>query len=237
MHRRKFRIAHDAKTAMCIISIIRLICPRMSACYNIFNYYLWAERSMEINMERRKDKNKMFIVRKRQVAATALILLIGIAGYLNLSIKDGESDPNIAVMYNEATKKLGEAKMVNSSSDSPSNAYFTNAKLEREKKRDESIEMLTEILNSQGVDAESRENAKTQIELLAQFTECEVTAENMIRAKGYEDCIVFMGENVTSIAVMTEGLNEIEAANIIQIAVDTGACSASEVKIVEIKPN
>ena len=46
-----------------------------------------------------------------------------------------------------------------------------------------------------------------------------------------------MGENVTSIAVMTEGLNEIEAAAISQIAADTGACSAEEVKIVEIKPN
>ena len=188
-------------------------------------------------MERRKDKNKMFIVRKRQVASVCLILLIGIAGYLNLSIRNGADDPNVSVMYNEASKKLGEAKMVNSNPVQTENAYFTNAKLDREKKRDESIEMLTEILNSPGADAESKENAKTQIELLAQFTECEVTAENMIRAKGYSDCIVFMGENVTSIAVATEGLNETEAANIIQIAVDTGACDASEVKIVEIKPN
>ena len=46
-----------------------------------------------------------------------------------------------------------------------------------------------------------------------------------------------MGENVTSIAVMSTGLNEIDAANITQIAVDTGACTPEEVKIVEIKPN
>ena len=188
-------------------------------------------------MERRKDKNKMFIVRKRQIASVSLILLIGIAGYLNLAIKDGESDPNVSVMYNEASKKLGEAKMVNATDAKLNNTYFTIAKLEREKKRDESIEMLTEVLNSQGADQESKENAKKQIELLARFTECEVTAENMIRAKGYSDCVVFMGENVTSIAVMTEGLNETEAANIIQIAVDTGACTADQVKIVEIKPN
>ena len=57
-------------------------------------------------MERRKDKNKMFIVRKRQVAAVSLILLIGIAGYLNLSIKDGAEDPNISVMYNEITEAI-----------------------------------------------------------------------------------------------------------------------------------
>ena len=39
-------------------------------------------------MSRRNEKNKMFVVRKRQIAAIALILLIGVAGYLNLSIKN-----------------------------------------------------------------------------------------------------------------------------------------------------
>ena len=190
-------------------------------------------------MSRRNEKNKMFVVRKRQIAAIALILLIGVAGYLNVSIKNGDEDPNISVMFNEASKKIGEAKMVNSDStdETKTSDYFTNAKMDREKKRDESIEMLSEILNSDASDAESRENAQAQIELLAKFTECEVTAENLIKAKGYKDCIVFMGENVTSIAVMTEGLNEIDAANITQIAVDTGGCTAEEVKIVEIKPN
>lgn len=189
-------------------------------------------------MERRKDKNKMVIVRKRQVAAVSLILLIGIAGYLNYAITSEETDPNVAVMYNDAAKKLGEAKMVSTQEESrPENEYFTNARMDREKKRDESIEMLTEIINSTGSDAESKEAAKTQIEMLVNFTDCEVMAENMIKAKGYSDCVVFMGENVTSIAVMTEGLSEDDAAGIIQAAVDTGACSADQVKIVEIKPN
>lgn len=185
---------------------------------------------------RRKDKNKMVVVRKRQVASVALILLIGIAGYLNLSIKNGS---NVSVMQNEQTKKLGEAKMVNSTNDgeAASSDYFTNARLDREKKRDESIEMLTEILNSESSDELSKENAREQIELLAKFTDCEVTAENLIRARGFSDCLVFMGENVTSIAVMSSGLNEIDAANITQIAVDTGGCTPEQVKIVEIKPN
>ena len=190
-------------------------------------------------MSRKNDKNKMFIVRKRQIAAVSLILLIGVAGYLNLSIKNEGEDPNISVIFNEAAKKLGEAKMVtsNNTEQTATSNYFTNARMEREKKRDESIEMLFEILNSEGSDAESKSNAQKQIEMLAKFTECEVTAENLIKAKGFKDCIVFMGENVTSIAVLTEGLNEIDATNITQIAVDTGACTAEQIKIVEIKPN
>ncbi len=208
-------------------------------------------KSKNIRNNERTKKNKMLVIRKRQVAAVSLILLIGIAGYLNMMIRDGEADPDISVMYNEASKRLGEAKMVNSTekveetteegeknnTEKVSGDYFTNAKIERETKRGESIEMLAEILNSSGADKESKENAQKQIEMLSKFTECEVSAENMIKAKGYGECIVFMGENVTSVAVSTNGLNEVDAAVICDLVAQTGAVNASSVKIVEIKPN
>jgi len=196
-------------------------------------------------------KNRMVVLRKRQVAAASLILLIGIAGYLNMTIQNGETDPNVSVMYTEASKRLGEAKMVNATEptqqeqeDTGKNNttavgtdYFSNAKMEREKTRGETIEMLTGMLNSTGADKEAKDNAQKQIEMLAKFTEGEVAAENMIRAKGYGDCIVFMGENVTSVAVETNGLNEIDAAVITELVANSGAVRADQVKIVEIKPN
>ncbi len=201
----------------------------------------------------KSGKNKMFVVRKRQVAALSLILLIGVAGYLNLTLSKSEADPGVAVMYQEASKKLGEAKMVNSTEQepaeeaeeageknndqSPSSAYFANARLEREKKRGESVEMLTGLLNSAEADKEAKENAENQIARLARFTEQETQAENMIRAKGYGDSVVFMGENVTTVAVETGGLNEIDAAVIVDLVSQGGEIKPEQVKIVEIKPN
>lgn len=195
-------------------------------------------------------KNKMLVVRKRQVAALALILLIGVAGYLNLTIRKSDTDPGVAVMYTEASKKLGEAKMVSSTEseaqdkeDGKNNTetisadYFTNARLEREKKRGESIEMLTGLLNSAEADKEAKDNAENQIARLARFTEQETQAENMIRAKGYGNCVVYMGENVTTVAVETNGLNEIDAAVITDLVAQGGEIAANQVKIVEIKPN
>ncbi len=201
--------------------------------------------------EEKTRKNRMVVLRKRQVAAASLILLIGVAGYLNMTIQNGETDPNVSVMYTEASKRLGEAKMVNATEpaqqeqeDAGKNNttvvgadYFTNAKMEREKTRGETIEMLTGVLNATEADKEAKDNAQKQIEMLAKFTEGEVAAENMIRAKGYGDCIVFMGENVTSVAVETNGLNEIDAAVITELVANSGAVRADQVKIVEIKPN
>ncbi len=205
---------------------------------------------MEQRTKRTNNKNKMFVVRKRQVAALSLILLIGIAGYLNLSLKSEKTDPSVSVMYSEASKKLGEAKMVNSTQeeaqekdDGKNNTqsvtadYFANARLERETKRGEAIEILKEILNSTESDKEAKENAQARITQLANFTEGETQAENLIRAKGYGDCVVYMGENTTSVAVSTNGLNEIDAAVITDIVANSGNIPADEVKIVEIKPN
>lgn len=196
-------------------------------------------------------KNKMLVLRKRQVAAASLILLIGIAGYLNMTIKDGAEDPNISVMYHEAAKRLGEAKMVNSTDaqeEQPEEKitnnemtvdsnYFVNAKMEREKTRAETVETLKAVLNSKEADKESKQNAQNRIELLSRFTEAEIAAENMIKAKGYGECVVFMGENATSVAVETNGLNEIDAAVIMELVSSGGVVSANQVKIIEIKPN
>ena len=203
-------------------------------------------------------RNRMLVVRKRQVAALSLILLIGIAGYLNLTLSESEPDPGVSVMYQEASKRLGEAKMVHSSEDEsakpteemtetakegeknntvkPSAAYFANTRTEREQKRGESVEMLKELISSPEADKESKKDAEAQIARLAQFTEQETQAENMIRAKGYGDCVVFMGENVTTVAVETNGLNEMDAAVIADLVAQGGAVRADQVKIVEIKP-
>lgn len=168
-----------------------------------------------------------------------------------MTIRKGEADPDVSVMYTEASKKLGEAKMVNSTETEENKkedeGKTTMQQLARtisptrkwngRKREAMSIEMLTGVLNSSGADKESKDNAQKQIEQLSKFTESEVAAENMIKAKGYGDCVVFMGENVTSVAVQTNGLNEIDAAVITDLVANSGACRADQVKIVEIKPN
>ena len=209
------------------------------------------KRKKEIRTEKKQEKkrqNRLFIVRKRQIAALSLILLIGIAGYLNLSLRQNEN-PSVSVMYDTAAKRLGEATMVNGEGEAeeakgvtnntkaPEGGYFETARMERQKKRGETVEMLTKLLNAQETDKEAKENAQAQISMLSRFSEAETASEQMIRAKGYGDCVVFMGENRTSVAVATDGLNEIDAAVITVLVASQGGIPAEQVKIVEIKPN
>lgn len=215
--------------------------------------------------EKGMEKNKMIVLRKKQVVAVSLLILIGIAGYLNWTFRNDAVDPDVAVMYQEASKKIGEAQMVNGDSareetdkaqntEKPaeesaapqsaapqnnaaqgSNNYFAQAKLDREVKRSESIEMLTQLISTQGTDKETKANAENEIQRMADYTEKETTMENMIRAKGFEETVVFMSADMVSVAVASEGLNEIDAAQIQDIVTSSCGYSADKIKIVEIK--
>lgn len=201
------------------------------------------------------QKNKMFVLHKRQVLATSLMLLIGVAGYLNYSLKEETEDPGISVMYQEATKKLGEAKMVATSEKNeavPTSAnvkegaknneakvsedYFAKARTERDKSRSSSMESYKEIINGNS-DGSAKEQATEALKELTKFTEAETAAEQLIRAKGYGECVVFMNTGGTSVAIKTNGLNEIDAAVILDLVAQSGAVSPESIKIVEIKPN
>lgn len=193
-----------------------------------------------------EKKGRMIVLRRRQITAFSLLILIGIAGYLNWSFQQDAVDPEVASVYNEVTKKLGEAQMVNadaaqsdaaaaSAAPTSTDDYFAQAKLERDVKRSESMDMLTGIINAQDTDKEARSRAEDEIHRLADYTEKETMTENMIKAKGFSETVVFMGENLISIAVKSEGLNEIDAAVLQDIAVSATGYTAEQVKIVEIK--
>lgn len=184
-------------------------------------------------------KNKMIVLKKKQLLAVVLIMLVAVAGYLNHSFTYDVADPDAVAVYNEATKKLGEAQMVTAEKSEPpapqySNGYFSEARMQRETKRDESIDTLLELIDSDGADSSAKASAQDQIALLASYTEKEIQMENMIKAKGFEDAVVFMGENLISVAVFSTGLNEVDAAVISDIAVNVTGYSAEKVNVVEV---
>ncbi len=98
------------------------------------------------------------------------------------------------------------------------------------------MESYQEIINGNG-DSAAKEQATKKLDELTRFTEAEATAEQLIRAKGYGECVVFMNAGATSVAIKTNGLNEIDAAVILDLVAQSGAISPESIKIVEIKPN
>ena len=172
---------------------------------------------------------------KKPAVAAAVLLLVCAAVYMNWRYTDN--------IQKNAGKTLGQTTLVSSQDgekgQEPTAApaeddYFATARLSRKQARDNAISMLKE--------AESDENAQTMkeangeaIQTLASYTVSEAQIENLVTAKGYADCVVFMGAESVSVVVAPPegGLTATDAARIKDIVISETDYTAEQIKIME----
>ena len=79
------------------------------------------------------------------------------------------------------------------------------------------------------------DEANRSIQTLADYAMLEGQIENLVVAKGYADCVAFMGENSISVVVSAEadGLQTEDVAKITDIVLSETAYTADQIKIME----
>ena len=110
------------------------------------------------------------------------------------------------------------------------------ARLTRQQARDSALSLLKEASENDDVDEETVNEAAKSIQTLASYTLSEAQIENMITAKGYDDCVVFMSEDGVSVVVSAgeEGLQTEDVARITDIVKQETGLSAESIKIMEV---
>ena len=94
-------------------------------------------------------------------------------------------------------------------------------------------DLLQEAADQPGADTSVANEASEGIAVLAGYTMKEAQIENLVTAKGYADCVAFMGEDSISVVVDT-GTGELTAedvAKITDITVTETGYPASGVKV------
>ena len=184
---------------------------------------------------------------KRNVVVAAIVLFVCVAVYLNWSY-NREDDTA------DAGKTLGEAALVGNQTsdplvsttpdpaasptpsaepDSTGTGYFASARLNRQQARDSALSLLQEAAASEDADQAMKDEANASIQTMASLTVSEAQIENLVTAKGYADCVAFMGEDSISVVVDT-GTGELTAedvAKITDIAMTETGYPASGIKI------
>ena len=164
----------------------------------------------------------------------------------------------------ESGKELGEAEFVNnntassltssteentssspadgdSSSSSASNIsssaeqYFAQAKVSRQQARDDAVDSLKEIIDSVQSSESAKAEAVKQAAEIAKNIEQESNIENLIKAKGFAECLAFLQNGECSVVVSSTGLLDNEAITIKDIVAGQSGISYDKIKIVEAK--
>ncbi len=196
------------------------------------------------------------ILRKRHIILASLVLALGVAVYLNYQFTavgndfmqtsasqgknygdaqfvDKNVNPNDAENDNNKNKEGGDENAA-ANAGNPQ-AYFTTARLNRQQSRDEAVETISQMIGQEGLDEEKKDALTMQATQIAQAVETETKVENMVKAKGFEDCMVYIDDEKANISVQTQGLLPEEAAQIKDIILRETNVSAENISIVEVK--
>lgn len=171
------------------------------------------------------------VFKRKQLVVAALAVMIGLAGYLNLS-----RAPEVEVQSDEAAVEsgyLGEAQLVDNPSDADD--FFAQARLDRETGRSKSIETFNSLIENEEADEASRAAAEEGVLTMAENTQTETAIENLIRAKGFADAVCYISDGKISIVVKADGLDSDAVAKITEIAAEQSGMNPDCVKIVEIQ--
>jgi stage III sporulation protein AH len=84
------------------------------------------------------------------------------------------------------------------------------------------------------VDQLTIDQANASIQTMATDTVTEAQIENLVMAKGYQNCIAFLGENSISVVVSApaEGLDSSDTARIMDIIVTETGLPTDQIKII-----
>ena len=163
-------------------------------------------------------------IKKRGAIYGVIALLLCVAVYLNWSYIDAPEDLLVA----EQTDPEDAAASAQDAADGTD--YFAASRLTREQARDEAVSTLKELSESEEADQTAKDEVAAQISALA-----EANIESLIRAKGYEDAVVMIGDDsVNAVVAPPEGGLQAEDVTVIKdIIISETGMSAGQIKIVE----
>lgn len=112
--------------------------------------------------------------------------------------------------------------------------YFSDARLQKETANSRAVETLNNLIKNPDSGKEAKESAQKQILGYADAQKSEVSCENIIKAKGFADCVVFINSANVTVVVKSEKLSDSDAAKIQQIITSQVKVDGKNVKIVEV---
>ena len=191
---------------------------------------------------------------KRNAVVATVLLFVCAAVYLNWRYAGNVAEDAAPAGQQQedeggSTKVLGDATLVGGvptiaadpaeSPEAPqapaASSYFDTARLSRQQSRDNALSLLREAAEQENAEQTAIDDANRAIQTLAGYTMLESQIENLVVAKGYADCVAFMGENSISVVVSAaeDGLQTEDVAKITDIVLSETDYRADQIKIME----
>lgn len=175
---------------------------------------------------------------KKNLVAAAVLVTVCAGIYVNWIYSEEQSAVNLTDTL-DAEKVLSSDTLVmgtdeNLTADTTVTDYFAAVRLSRQQARDSAVTLLQEAM---AYSNETDTQSSAQLEQIVQTALCEAQIESLVIAKGYADCVAYIGDEGISVAVASPegGLTQDDVAVIADIVITQSEYTMQDIRVVEVQ--
>ena len=180
---------------------------------------------------------------KKNLVAAAVLVTVCTGIYVNWLYTEQSTAKNLTdtldvekVMSDDTLLLDGDDAVMADAQMNTATDYFAAVRLSRQQARDSALSLLQDAAAQEDADETVKNQVNDTIQTMADYTITEAQIENLVTAKGYIDCVAFIGEDSISLAVAAPdgGLTQADTARIVDVVQQTADFSAQQIKIIEV---
>ncbi len=167
---------------------------------------------------------------KKNLVAGAVLVVVCAGIYVNWVYSEDKAAVNLTDTLD--ADKLADDTLV--SADNTATDYFAAVRLSRQQARDSAVSLLQEAMSYDDMEA-SQQNEKLEAIVQTALTEAQI--ESLVIAKGYADCVAYIGENGISVAVASPegGLQQQDVAVIADVVLSQSDFEMTDIHVVDVQ--
>ncbi len=162
-------------------------------------------------------------IRGKQILVAMLAVMVIASGIYRWTM--GKNSESVAVVNEELPVEEISTESEETAPDEGD--YFALTRYERDCARSEALEILAVAAEFENDNAETSK----KIEEHAENAEQEISIENMVKSKGFEDCVAFVNDRGVRVIVKATGLDAKGVATIKDVVVELTGTKPTDIKI------
>ena len=184
---------------------------------------------MEHQLEMPKEKKSWPKLTRRTAVIACAVLLVAAAVVMNLVLfnKEGTTAPSTPSGEDAGGDANGSLAV------DQTDGYFSATQVSRQRARDEALEVLQSVVDSESADEATKTEALLEIADLARAMEAEANIETLILAKGFAQCVAVINGEQCSVVVSAEGeLSPAQLSQINEIVYEQAGIAPTNIRII-----
>lgn len=154
--------------------------------------------------------------KKKIIILSVMMLLLAVTGVLNIVLNNNLSEQTAAT-----TVTTGN--------------FFVTYRSDRQTTRDQEMLYYDAIISSETSSVDAINLAESKKMTLIENMETELVTEGLIKAQGFEDCIVTSSANSVNVIVKSGELTSSEVAKIVNIVKNQTGAKIDNIKIIPVE--